>query len=205
MKLLNMLFLAHFMVAVLSGCATTPATNERIELPSVPDGLEDQNIHSESNTLAGSFMLSLAMTAAFGGKIIFIPLHRPKDSKVLFQLTTPGQTPDKADELFTISLHEGSGDTEDQAMTDVVNAFNKLSKRCAEQPTRTFIEKNGVTLIQYESLNCIRPGYLYSLNRFLKGKNGMYHIVYVSKKKAPEGVDLELWVERLFQARVVEE
>jgi len=208
MKQLIMLFLAHFMVVVLSSCAATPATSERIELPSTPVGLKDQNIHSEPNTLAGSlisFASFVAMTAASGGMVTFIPLPRPKDAKVLFQLTTPGQAPDNAEELFTISLHEGSGDTEDKATIDLITTLNKWGKRCTNYFSQNVIVKNEVTLIQFESLNCIRPGYLYSLSRFLKGEDGVYQIVYTSRKKAPEGIDFELWIERLSQARVVKE
>lgn len=182
--------------------ASSNAFAEQIVLPSSPEGLEGQKIHSESNALAGSLISSLAMTAASGGKAIFIPLPPLKEAKVLFQLATPGQTPDKADELLTITLHEDSGDTEGQATTDLVTALNK---HCTDQPAQKFTAKNGITLVQRESLNCIRPGYLYSLTRFLKGKDGVYQIVYISRKKAPEGIDFELWVERLSQARVVQE
>src|SRR2546423_6817066 len=171
--------------------ASSNALAERIELPSVPAGLEGREVHAESNTLIGSLLASFAMTAGSGGKAIFFPLARPKDAKVLFQLTTPGQTADKADEVFTISLHERSGDTEDQATTDLVQALNKL---CPDYPARKVTARNGVTLVERESQNCIRPGYRYSLNRFLKGKDGAYQIVYLARKKAPEASDFEVWV-----------
>src|SRR5213078_861042 len=110
-----------------------------------------------------------AMTAASGGKSIFFPISRAKDAKVLFQLATPGQTPDKADEVFTINLHERSGDTEEQATADLVQALNKL---CSDQPARKITAKNDINLVERESQNCIRPGYRYTLNRFLKGNDG---------------------------------
>ncbi len=191
---------SHTFPILLSLAVASNALAESIELPTFPVGLEGQTVRSEPNAFIEFLIATMAVRIASGGKLILFPISGPKDAKVLFKFATPNQTTDTADEVFTIALHERTGDTEDQATSDLVRALNKL---CPEQPARKISTKNGITLVERESQDCLRPGYRYTLNRFLAGNDGVYQIVYLSRKKAPTAIDVEVWAERLSQARVV--
>jgi hypothetical protein len=172
---------------------------ERIEIP-IPQSLVGAPPSEGDKSLLASIIVSVAATAAGGGKLIVFPLIGPRDAPVKFQAFTPGQSPETADESFRIVVHSGSRD--ELAVTEKL--AKDLTTLCPKFPPKLATMPNGATLLERESTDCTVPGYRYTVNRYLKGAEGMYQLVYLARRVRPSDTTLEAWRTRLAEAKVVQ-
>lgn len=167
----------------------------RIELPIPPSAEEKQS----RDGLWPALVASLAGTGA-GGKVVLFPLEGPRDQATLFQASTPGQDPENAEESLRVVRHNKANGDE---RAESAQLFNDLSMLCRNFPVRMVKMPNGTVLVEHESTNCIKRGYRVTVSRFLKGADGqMYQAVYLARRNRPSDSSLELWRNRLAEAKV---
>jgi hypothetical protein len=185
-----------------------PSRAERVELP-LPVTLEQSALPDQPNSLWPAIAQSLLMTAVSGGKIVYIPLIGSGKISVVFQMSTPGQPPETADEFFRIVRHGKSSDDERARNQDL---FKTMTKLCADYPVTLATMPNGIELIELEKIpmvkekemtNCPPAGYRFSINRFLIGADADYQAIYVARKERPSDEALLAWRTRMSEAKIV--
>jgi len=171
---------------------------EQVEIP-LPKTLEEKAPSKEPNALWPALVGSVLATVASGGKAVYFPLLGPRDAPILFRMTTPGQSPEKADESFTIARLDKIGDERAEAETRA----KQLTKICPDFPAKVVEMPNGKIIVERESTNCLQPGYRLTINRTLKGADGAYQVVYLARRVKPPDEVLQEWRVRISEAKLV--
>lgn len=174
------------------------AMGEQVAVTLPESNIEEQKVPESKPSIAVPLFASIAATVASGGKVIFFPLLGSRDVPVLYQKTTSGLPLDAADESFRILRHTSSFSDE---RIEAEKTAEGLTRGCPSFPARV-IELNGAFLVERESTDCYKPGYRYTLSRYLKGSEGFYQTVYLARSQPSERIREE-WKTALSNAKVV--